>query len=143
LTRAILILCLSLAACGNDPDPDIKGDAIPTPLTQEIPNPERGKALFAARGDAHCILCHVHETVDAPFQGDLGPDLTQIHNRLSKGQIRLRIVDYDRLAPDTTMPSYYRTHDLQQVAADKNGQTILTALEIEDIIAFLTRDATD
>lgn len=116
---------------------EIEGDTIPTPLTQEISDAERGKALYENRGNAHCVLCHKHERADADFPGDLGPDLSFVSERLSAPQIRLRIADYDSLKPGTTMPSYFRTHDLHQLAPDKTGQTVLSALDIEDIIAFL------
>jgi len=35
------------------------------------------------------------------------------------------------------MPSYYRTDGLKRVAPKFAGQTILSAQEIEDVIAFL------
>jgi sulfur-oxidizing protein SoxX len=35
------------------------------------------------------------------------------------------------------MPSYYRTEGLTRVSQSYKGQTILTAQEIEDVIAFL------
>lgn len=115
----------------------IAGDTISVPLTSSEPDPKKGLALFSSRGDAHCVLCHAHEASDAPFQGTMGPDLTGVHRRLSEAQIRLRIVDYDQVQPGTTMPSYYRTKGFHQVVTDKQGQTVLTGQEIEDIIAFL------
>lgn len=126
-----------LGACSEPALFEVEGDTIPAPLTQEIPDAERGKALYQSRGDAHCVLCHKHELADADFPGDLGPDLSRVSERLTAGQIRLRIADYDSFKPGTTMPSYYRTHDLHQLAPDKTGQTVLSALDIEDIIAFL------
>jgi len=107
------------------------------PLTLQTTDIERGEHLFSNRGDAHCVLCHTHAKAPADFQGDLGPDLTRVGKRLSPAQIRLRIVDYETVKPGTTMPSYFRTHDLNQVQTDKLGQTVLSPLEIEDIIAFL------
>ena len=35
------------------------------------------------------------------------------------------------------MPSYYRTDHLNRVASKYAGQTILSAQEIEDVVAFL------
>ena len=37
------------------------------------------------------------------------------------------------------MPSYYRIHDLNQVGNQYKMQPILTAQEIEDLVAFLTK----
>jgi sulfur-oxidizing protein SoxX len=36
------------------------------------------------------------------------------------------------------MPSYYRTGDLKRVAPQYEGKPVLTAEQIEDVVAFLT-----
>ncbi len=69
--------------------------------------------------------------------GDLGPSLTGIGARLSAAQLRLRLVDQSRLNPQTVMPSYYRIRGLQRVAAVYRDKPILTAQQIEDVVAFL------
>ena len=51
--------------------------------------------------------------------------------------MRLRIVDSTRLNPGTIMPSYYRVEGLNRVAAQWRGKPILTAQEVEDVIAYL------
>ena len=50
---------------------------------------------------------------------------------------RLRLVDPKRINPFTIMPAYHKTSGLQRVARDFVGQPLLTAQEIEDVIAFL------
>ena len=57
--------------------------------------------------------------------------------RWSEGQLRLRMVDSARLNPNTLMPSYYRTTDLTRVAAAFRDKPVLSAAQIEDVIAFL------
>ena len=52
-------------------------------------------------------------------------------------QLRLRIVDSRRIDPATIMPSYYRTDDLVRVGAAWRGRPILTAEQVEDVVAFL------
>ena len=130
-----------LAACSPSVPYTITGDEILSPLSSAKPNKENGALLFSTRSDAHCVLCHSHDALDVPFQGDLGPDLTDVSDRLSASQIRLRIVDYDIVKPGTTMPSYYRTHGLHQVLTEHDGETVLTGEQIEDIIAFLIHDS--
>jgi len=137
--RWLLAITLVLTAC-NQPPYTIKDDTIPTPLTIEKANAERGANLFYKRNGAHCVLCHQHTGVDAEFQGNMGPDLSHLSKRLTSAQIRLRIADYDAFKPGTTMPSYFRTRNLYQVDPAYAGKTVLTPLEIEDIIAFLTED---
>ena len=55
----------------------------------------------------------------------------------SAGQLRLRIADGARLNPDTIMPPYYRTMGLQRVAKGFESKTILTAEQVEDVVAYL------
>ena len=47
------------------------------------------------------------------------------------------MVDASRLNPDTIMPPYYRAEGLARVGAPWRGRTVLTAAEIEDVVAFL------
>jgi sulfur-oxidizing protein SoxX len=46
-------------------------------------------------------------------------------------------VDASRLNPDTIMPPYYRIEGLIHVAPAFQGKTILTAEQIEDVVAYL------
>lgn len=116
----------------------IEGDAISAPLTDTPGVPERGQEIFTTRERGHCVLCHRVEGLPAEFQGDVGPDLTTVGARLSRGQLRLRIADPTRVWPETVMPPYYRKHDLNQVGAAYQGQPVLSAQEIEDVIAYLS-----
>ena len=69
--------------------------------------------------------------------GNLAPPLGGAGARLSEGQLRLRIVDSMRLNPQTIMPSYYRVDGLNQVAAALRGKPVLTAQQVEDVVAYL------
>jgi sulfur-oxidizing protein SoxX len=71
------------------------------------------------------------------LQGTLAPSLAGVASRLSIGQLRLRIIDASRVNPNTIMPPYYRTHDLTRVAPSYAGKPILSAEEVEDVVAFL------
>jgi sulfur-oxidizing protein SoxX len=51
--------------------------------------------------------------------------------------LRLRIVDASRFNPDTIMPPYYRIEGLIRVAPAFQGKPILTAEQIEDVVAYL------
>ena len=57
--------------------------------------------------------------------------------RLVGGQLRLRVVDASRLNPNTIMPPYYRTAGLTRVAPAYAGKPILSAEQVEDVVAFL------
>ena len=111
-------------------------DAIPASLTGAKGDPARGRAIVANRQVGLCLLCHSGPFPEERFQGDLAPDLRSAA-KLSEGQIRLRIVDPGRVNPETIMPAYYRTEELTRVAPAFRGKTILTAEQIEDIVAYL------
>jgi sulfur-oxidizing protein SoxX len=116
----------------------IVGDAIPQPLTSEAGDPVRGRAIVTDRQKGLCLLCHVGPFPDQRFQGDMAPDLAGAGSRWSSAQLRLRIVDGSRLSPATIMPSYYRIEGLARVAPAFKDAPILTAQQVEDVVAFLT-----
>ena len=121
----------------------IIGDAIVAPLTERPASPEIGKRIFVSRESGHCVLCHRVEGLDAPFQGDIGPQLSDVGDRLSPGQLRLRIVDSSVLNAQTVMPPYYRSENLHRVANAHEGETVLTALQIEHLVAYLSQRRSD
>jgi sulfur-oxidizing protein SoxX len=114
----------------------IIGDTIPKPLTGAPGDPARGRTLVLARSTT-CVLCHSGPVPETQFQGDLAPDLTGTGNWWSAGQLRLRLVDASQFNPQTIMPSYYRNDGLVRAGRNFVGKPILSAAEIEDIVAFL------
>ena len=71
------------------------------------------------------------------MQGTIGPDLAGAGARWSEGQLRLRVVEARRLNPETIMPSFHRADGLKRVLAGWRGKPLLTAGQIEDVVAFL------
>ena len=114
----------------------IAGDGILQSLTGAPGDAARGRALVLDRSTT-CILCHSGPFPETRFQGDLAPDLRGTANRWSASQLRLRLVDASRFNPQTIMPSYYRINGLARVGRNFAGKPILSAGQIEDIVAFL------
>jgi L-cysteine S-thiosulfotransferase len=130
-------LALPVGAGAQAPAPyTIVGDGIPESLTGSPGDAARGRALVLDRSTT-CILCHSGPFPETRFQGDLAPDLAGAGNRWSMNQLRLRLVDAAHFNPETIMPSYYRTDGLVRVGRSFTGRPILTAGQIEDIVAFL------
>jgi sulfur-oxidizing protein SoxX len=115
----------------------VAGDAISDSLTGAPGDAARGRALVADRTST-CILCHSGPFPEVKFQGDLAPSLAGAGSRWSEGQLRLRLVDASRLNPATIMPSYYRVDGLVRVGAAWRGKPILSAEQIEDMVAYLS-----
>jgi sulfur-oxidizing protein SoxX len=112
-------------------------DAIPESLTGAPGDAARGKVIVVSRQTGLCLLCHSAPLPEEKFQGTIGPDLKGAGSRNTEGQLRLRIVDSRIFNPDTIMPAYYRRDDLERVAPAFRGKTVLTAEQIEDVVAFL------
>ena len=110
---------------------------MPQSLTGAKGDPARGRAIVTNRHVGLCLLCHSGPFPEERFQGTLAPDLKGAGSRWSEGQLRLRIVDSSRVNPATIMPAYHRTDGLVRVAPAWRGKPILTAEEIEDVVAFL------
>jgi sulfur-oxidizing protein SoxX len=131
------MLTLPTLAAGEElPTPVVMGDSIPASLTGSPGDPQRGRAIVINRQNT-CILCHSGPFAEEKFQGDLAPNLAGAGSRWSEGQLRLRLVDASRLNPATIMPSYYRVDGLERVGAPWRGKPILSAEQIEDVVAYL------
>ena len=135
LASALLTLpCIAVAA--ELRSHAIVGDAIPEPLTGARGDIARGRALVVERSST-CILCHSGPFPEQKFQGDLAPSLAGAGSRWSEGQLRLRLVDASHFNAATIMPSYYRVDGLSRVGTPWRGKPILSAEQIEDIVAYL------
>jgi sulfur-oxidizing protein SoxX len=115
---------------------EIVGDAIPDSLTGSKGDPAAGRAILLSR-QSTCLLCHSGPFPEERFQGNVGPDLTGTGSRWSEGQLRLRIVDAARLNAATIMPPFYSVEGLTRVHPAWRGKPILSAEQIEDVVAFL------
>ena len=111
---------------------------IPEPLTDPPGDAARGRAIVADRERGLCLLCHTAPIPEATFQGNLAPDLAGVGARLDVAALRLRMVDSRRIKPNTIMPPYHSTEGFQRVGQRWQGQPILTAQEVEDVVTYLT-----
>ena len=112
------------------------GDGAPDRLAA-VGDAARGRALVVARESANCVLCHAVPDPAVKFAGDVGPSLAGVGARLSEAQLRLRVADNLRVNPATVMPSYYKVEGLDRVASTYAGKPVLTAQEVEDVVAWL------
>jgi L-cysteine S-thiosulfotransferase len=133
----LLAAAIVVAAPGLRPY-TIVGDAIPASLTGAAGDPARGRAVILDRRLGACLLCHTGPFPEEKFQGALAPDLSGAGLRWSEGQLRLRLVEASRLDAQTIMPPYYRVDGLTRVDERWRGKPVLTAEQIEDVVAFLS-----
>lgn len=112
-------------------------DAIDAPLTEQPGDAVRGRAIVVNRQLGLCLLCHSGPFHEERFQGNMAPDLSGVGARLSEGQLRLRLVDSRRVNPDSIMPAYRRVDGHERVGAAWQGKAMLSAQQVEDVVAFL------
>jgi sulfur-oxidizing protein SoxX len=111
--------------------------AIPQALTDQPGDPGNGRALAINRKQGNCLACHIMPIPEQSFHGEIGPDLNGVAGRYDVGELRLRLVDQKVVNPGTIMPSYYKNVGLHRVLKNFEGKTMLSAQEVEDIIAYL------
>jgi L-cysteine S-thiosulfotransferase len=96
-----------------------------------------GRKIVEDRTLSACLLCHSGPFPAPHLQGNLGPSLDGVADRLSEAEIRQRIENPSRSNPDTVMPAYAKIDGLNRVGAAWRGKPILTPAQIDDVVAFL------
>ncbi len=98
-----------------------------------------GRKVFANRKKGNCLACHANADMsEMLFHGEIGPPLDGVAERYEEPFLRALLVNAKEVFPDTIMPAFYvDPSTLNRVAAKFEGKTILTAQEVEDVIAYL------
>lgn len=115
----------------------VDGFSIPEPLSTTPGDPARGREVAINRRQGNCLACHALPIPEQQFHGEVGPPLYGVATRYEPGELRLRIVDSKIFNPDTIMPAFYRTEGFHRVSSQFADKTILTAQQVEDIVAYL------
>jgi L-cysteine S-thiosulfotransferase len=140
LLAAAFALCLSSGGAFADGPIklDIVNDALPKSLTGAPGNPDAGKKVFLTRTLGNCLACHqVTSLKSEEFHGEFGPSLDGVAGRYTEAQLRLIVADPKRIFTNTVMPAFYKNEGLSRVRPEFSGKSILTAAQVEDVIAFL------
>lgn len=134
---ASLLLAMAMPAMASAQSAMVTGDAVVQSLTGSAGDPARGRAIIADRQKGFCLLCHGGPFPEEALQGNLAPSLAGAGSRWNEGQLRLRLMDNKRVNPESIMPAYHRIEGLNRVGAIWRDRPILSAAEIEDVLAFL------
>lgn len=111
---------------------------ITQPLTNLRGRPQSGRAVVLNRKKGNCLACHIiNRLAQEPFHGEVGPNLSSVGRKFTEGQLRQFMVDSRVFNPRTLMPSYFIKTGLVNVIKKHKNKTILTAQEIEDVVAYL------
>lgn len=120
-------------------DVKIEDMAIAASLTGSAGNADEGAKAVANRGLGNCLACHqVSALADEQFHGDVAPPLDGVADRWTVEELRAIVVDAKKVFSDESMmPGFYSLDVGINVRKDIEGKTILTAQQVEDVVAFL------
>lgn len=104
-----------------------------------------GLEIMVSRGKGNCIACHQVTALDAyPFHGEVGPTLDGIGGYRNAAELRGIVANAKMTYEGTIMPAFYRTSGFTRPgngfsgkAAEGELSPLLTAQEIEDVVAYL------
>ena len=140
-TAFALVLSISSVSAETVKPADVKivDGAIAQGLTDKPGDPDAGLKWFVGRKLGNCLACHTNEKLsDQPYHGEVGPPLDGVAGRWSQAELRAIVVNSkEALSPETIMPGFYRDSGLSRVAKKFAGKTILTAQQVEDVVAYL------
>ncbi|MEZ5832375.1 MAG: sulfur oxidation c-type cytochrome SoxX [Dongiaceae bacterium] len=143
LALALAALCGSVATAGAaeiaPSDVKIVDGQVAQSLTGSPGNPADGRKFFVDRKLGNCLACHVNpDMTDELFHGEIGPSLEGVAKRWSTEQLRAIVVNSKAVFGDrTVMPGFYSLAVGKNVRKDLVGKTILTAEQVEAIVAYL------
>lgn len=137
----VFLFGASLANAETVAPDDVKltDGAIAASLTGEEGDAEKGALTFASKKLGNCLACHANEAMkDQLFHGDVGPSLDGVGSRWSAEEIRAIIVNSKAVFGDqTVMPGFYSLKVGTNPRKDLIGKTILSAEQVEDVVAYL------
>ena len=131
---------LTVAHAADMAPADVKYDdgAVQASLTGKPGDPEKGKQWFVGRKLGNCLACHVNADVkDELFHGEVGPPLDGVADRWSEAELRGIITNAKMMFDGTIMPAFYKDSGYTRPLDKFEGKTILSAQQIEDVVAYL------
>ncbi|MDP5085618.1 MAG: sulfur oxidation c-type cytochrome SoxX [Yoonia sp.] len=114
-------------------------------LSGQAGDPAAGLQIMVSRGKGNCIACHqVTALQEYPFHGDVGPILDGVGGYRTAEELRGILANPKMTFEGTIMPAFYRTSGFNRPgnaftgkAAEGELAPLLTAQEIEDVVAYL------
>lgn len=140
LLSSLLACCSAVVADVTAPgDVKIENLAVAQPLTGQAGDVAEGRKVFANRKQGNCLACHANsEMSEQLFHGEVGPTLDGVASRWKPEMLRTIVVNAKAVFTDqTVMPGFYSLDVGENVRKDLIGKTILTAQQVEDVVAYL------
>jgi len=140
LTAAATLGIAGAAAAGVVAPGDVafEDGAVAASLTGKPGDPAKGREWFKGRKAGNCLACHVNKDLsDESFHGEIGPALDGVADRYTEAELRGLVINAKATFEDSIMPSFYRVDHINRPLKKFAGKTILTAEQVEDVVAYL------
>lgn len=112
--------------------------AVEQSLTDFAGDPMAGREVFANRKLGNCLACHMNEDwSEQSFHGEVGPPMDGVAERWSEAELRGIVSNSKMMFPGTIMPAFYTSGGFERPLEKFEGKTILSAQQVEDIVAYL------
>ena len=114
-------------------------DGVKVSLTGVPGNAEEGATVFKGGKLGNCLACHENKDMSKElFHGNVGPSLDGVAERWSPEELRAIVVNSKAtLNEQSVMPGFYTLDVGANVREESVGKTILTAQQVEDVVAYL------
>ncbi|WP_298934378.1 sulfur oxidation c-type cytochrome SoxX [uncultured Ruegeria sp.] len=135
-----MMLCASTATAGELKPMDVSftDGAVETSLTGVAGDPAKGRAVFANRKEGNCLACHTNSEIpEEGFHGEVGPPMDGVADRWTEAELRGIVSNSKNMFEGTIMPAFYIDSGYERPLDDFAGQSILTAQQVEDVVAYL------
>ncbi|MEL6125245.1 MAG: sulfur oxidation c-type cytochrome SoxX [Pseudomonadota bacterium] len=107
-------------------------------LTSAVGDPVVGRQVFANRKQGNCLACHMNaDLVEESFHGEVGPPMDGVADRWSEAELRGIVTNSKMMFGGTIMPAFYIDSGYERPLEDFAGKSILTAQQVEDVVAYL------
>lgn len=141
LSLALTVTAIPLAGAAEVAPADVvfTDMTVPEPVSDQPGDPEKGREIFAARKLGNCLACHANKDLsDQLFHGTVGPAMDGVATRWEPAQLRAIVVNAKQVfGEQTVMPGFYTLDVGVKVAEKYQGKTILSAQQVEDVVAYL------
>lgn len=112
--------------------------AVEQSLTGVAGDAANGRDVFAGRKQGNCLACHVNsDRDDQSFHGEVGPPLDGVADRWTESELRGIVANSKMMFEGTIMPAFYRDSGYTRLLGKFDGKSILSAQQVEDVVAYL------
>ena len=113
--------------------------AVAASLTGVAGDAENGRKVFMNRKKGNCLACHVNDDMsEQSFHGEVGPELNGVADRWETAELRGIVVNAKKMFDGTIMPAFYRDAGFNRTLKKFDGKAILSAQEVEDLLAYIS-----